>query len=87
MLIRMLTDAMATYPITEKKYFVSEKIEETPEVLVVGFKPEDGTPVALDPGMFRMLSGIDKTTGQRYVARALSIASDPSSANMEFFII
>lgn len=78
---------MATYPITEKKYLVSEKTDETPEVLVVGFKPEDGAPVAFDPGMFMMLSGLDKVTGARYVARALSIASDPSSPNMEFFII
>ena len=37
--------------------------------------------------MFMMLSGIDKVTGERHVARALSIASDPSSPNMEFFVI
>lgn len=78
---------MATYPIVERKYFVSEKIDETPEVLIMGFRPEDGKPNAFDPGMFMMLSGIDKITGERHVARALSIASDPSNPNMEFFVI
>ncbi len=74
-------------PITEKKYFVSEIVDETPEVLIVGMKPEDGKPNNFDPGMFMMISGIDKATGEKHVARALSIASDPSSTNMEFFVI
>lgn len=78
---------MANYPIIERKYFVSEIIDETPEVIVIGFRPEDGGPSPFDPGMFMMISGIDKATGERHVARALSIASDPSSTNMEFFII
>ncbi len=78
---------MAVYPIIEKKYFISEKIDETPEVLVIGLRPEDGKPWPFDPGMFMMVSGLDKVTGQRYVARALSIASDPSSTNMQFFVI
>ncbi len=73
-------------PITEKKYFIDEKIDETPEVIVIRFKPEDGQPNNFDPGMFMMLSGLD-AAGNRYVARALSIASDPSAADMEFFII
>ena len=78
---------MGTYPIVERKYFISEKVDETPEVLIIGMRPEDGKPNSFDPGMFMMISGIDKTTGQRCVARALSIASDPSSADMEFFVI
>ncbi|MCL5115170.1 MAG: FAD-dependent oxidoreductase [Candidatus Marsarchaeota archaeon] len=78
---------MANYPIVERKYFVSEKIDETPEVLIVGFRPEDGKPSAFDPGMFMMISGIDKQTGEKHTARAMSIASDPSSPNMEFFVI
>jgi ferredoxin-NADP reductase len=78
---------MADYPVVERKYFLSEKIDATPEVLIIGFKPEDGQSNAFDPGMFMMLSGLDKNTGQRYVARAFSIASDPGSANMEFFVI
>ena len=78
---------MATYPVVERKYFVSEKKDETPEVIIIGMKPEDGKPNAFDPGMFMMVSGVDKSTGQRYVARALSIASDPSSSDMQFFVI
>ncbi len=78
---------MTTYPVVERKYFVSEKIDETPEVLIVGMKPEDGMPNAFDPGMFMMLSGIDKVTGEKHIARAFSIASNPSSINMEFFVI
>ena len=78
---------MAAYPIVERKYFISEKIDETPEVLIVGMRPEDGKPNAFDPGMFMMVAGIDKVTGEKHVARALSIASDPSSINIEFFVI
>lgn len=78
---------MVNYPVIERKYLISEKIDETPEVLVIGMKPEDGKPNAFDPGMFMMLYGIDKQTGERHVGRAMSIASDPSSINMEFFII
>jgi ferredoxin-NADP reductase len=78
---------MAAYPVVERKYFVSEKVDETPEVLIIGMKPEDGKPNAFDPGMFMMLRGIDKQTGEAHVGRALSIASDPSAVDMEFFII
>jgi ferredoxin-NADP reductase len=78
---------MADYQIVERKYFITEKIDETPEVLIIGMRPEDGKPNAFDPGMFMMLYGIDKQTGERHVGRALSIASDPSSVNMEFFVI
>ncbi len=77
---------MPTNGIIEKKYTISEKIDETPEVLIVRFKPEDGLPVVFDPGMFEMISGVDDT-GKKYVARAFSIASDPLSPEMEFFII
>ncbi len=78
---------MSAYPVIERKYKVSEKVDETPEVLVIGMKPDDGKPNAFDPGMFMMLYGIDKQTGERHVGRALSIASDPSAINMEFFVI
>ena len=78
---------MTDYPVVERKYAISEKIDETQEVLVIGMKPEDRKPNAFDPGMFMMLYGVDKQTGERHVGRALSIASDPSSINMEFFII
>ncbi len=74
-------------PIIEKKYFLAEKIDCTPEVLAIRFRPEDGQLQVFDPGMFMMISGIDKKTGQKCVGRAFSIASDPSAPNMEFFVI
>jgi glycine betaine catabolism B len=48
--------------------------------------PEDGQPCPFDPGMFMMISGLD-AAGQRYTARAFSIASDPSTPGMEFMVI
>ena len=74
-------------PIIEKKYYLAEKIDITPEVLAIRFKPEDGQPQVFDPGMFMMISGLDKITNQKCVGRAFSIASDPSSPMMEFFVI
>ena len=73
-------------PIAEKRYILAEKIDETPEVLIVRFAPEDETPCAFDPGMFMMIFGVD-SDGKRYTGRAFSIASDPSSPMMEFFTI
>ncbi|MDE1874211.1 MAG: hypothetical protein KGI04_03785 [Candidatus Micrarchaeota archaeon] len=78
---------MVNYPVLERRYKVSEKIDETQEVLIIGMQPDDGKPNAFDPGMFMMVSGIDKQTGQSHLARAESIASDPSSVNVEFFVI
>lgn len=78
---------MVTVPAQEKEYVISEKIDETPEVLIVGFRPKDGKPAAFDPGMFMMIYGLDKATGKRFAGRAFSIASEPSSSDMEFFVI
>ena len=36
--------------------------------------------------MFMMIAGID-TEGKKYIARAFSIASDPSTPGMEFMVI
>ncbi len=78
---------MVTYNIVERKYILAEKTDETPEVLIVGFKPDDGMPPSpFDPGMFMMITGVD-AAGKRYTARAFSIASDPSSPEIEFFVI
>ena len=73
-------------PITERKYILKEKIDETPEVLILKMMPEDGQPVRFDPGMFMMIIGIDGE-GNRHVARAFSIASDPSTPGIEFMVI
>ncbi|MDE1871166.1 MAG: hypothetical protein KGI06_02915 [Candidatus Micrarchaeota archaeon] len=77
---------MAEMPITERKYVLREKIDETPEVLMLKMVSEDGKPVYFDPGMFMMITGID-SNGNRYTARAFSIASDPSTPEIEFMII
>jgi Na+-transporting NADH:ubiquinone oxidoreductase subunit F len=77
---------MAAIPITERKYVLAEKKDETPEVLILKFTPEDGQPTFFDPGMFMMITGID-SAGKRYTGRAFSIASDPSSPGMEFMVI
>jgi ferredoxin-NADP reductase len=72
--------------VTERKYELAEKIDETPEVLILKFMPEDGKPTPFEPGMFMMITGIDDT-GKRYTGRAFSIASDPSTPGMEFMVI
>jgi ferredoxin-NADP reductase len=77
---------MDAIPVVERRYVLKEKIDETPDVLVLKFMPEDGKPWAFDPGMFMMISGID-SAGKKYVARAFSIASDPSTPGMEFMVI
>jgi ferredoxin-NADP reductase len=73
-------------PIIERKYILKEKIDETPEVLIIELMPEDGNPAQFDPGMFMMITGID-SSGKRYTARAFSIASDPSAQRIEFMVI
>ncbi len=75
-----------TIPITESKYSLAEKIDATPEVMIVRFKPDNPSQSTFEPGMFMMISGVD-ATGKKYIGRAFSIASDPSAPNMEFFII
>ena len=77
---------MATIPITERKYTLVEKIDETPEVLILKFMPEDNQPTPFDPGMFMMIVGVD-SSGNRYTGRAFSIASDPSVPGMDFMVI
>lgn len=72
--------------ITERKYVLVEKKDETPEVLIIKFMPDDKNAVAFDPGMFMMIIGVD-AEGKKYTARAFSIASDPSNPGMEFMII
>jgi glycine betaine catabolism B len=77
---------MAEMQITEREYILTEKIDETSEVLIIKFMPKDNKPVLFDPGMFMMIAGVDET-GKRYTSRAFSIGSDPSTPGMEFMII
>lgn len=76
----------AAIPIMEKRYSLVEKIDATPEVMIIRLKPDDPGQNTFDPGMFMMISGLD-SAGKKYVGRAFSIASDPSTPNLEFFII
>ncbi len=77
---------MDAISVTERRYVLTEKIDETPEVIILRLKPEGGSPTSFDPGMFMMISGIDGA-GRRYTGKAFSIASDPSSPVMEFMVI
>ena len=71
----------------EKRPFaITEKIDETPEVLIVRFKAQDGRPLSFDPGMFVMTFGID-AAGKEYTGRAFSIASEPEIDTFELFVV
>ncbi|MDE1833477.1 MAG: hypothetical protein KGH58_03605 [Candidatus Micrarchaeota archaeon] len=71
----------------EKRPFaITEKIDETPEVLIVRFKAQDGRPLSFDPGMFVMTFGVD-ATGKEYTGRAFSIASEPEIDTFELFVV
>lgn len=70
----------------EREYTLTEKIDETPEVLIIKMMPKDGNPAKFDPGMFMMIVGMD-AAGKRYTGRAFSIASDPSTPGIEFMVI
>ncbi|MGC8572028.1 MAG: ferredoxin--NADP reductase [Candidatus Micrarchaeia archaeon] len=72
--------------IVEKKYQLYERIDETKDVIIVRFKPEDGKPLNFIPGMFVMIYGVDET-GKLREGRAFSIASDPSSPILEIFAV
>jgi ferredoxin-NADP reductase len=74
-------------PNVDKKFILTEKIDETPEVLIVRFKSADGHMLQFEPGMFVMIYGIDKQTKKIMAARAFSIASIPDSDEVELFII
>lgn len=78
---------VASNPTVDKKFILTEKIDETPEVLIVRFKSADGHRLQFEPGMFIMIYGIDAATKQVMTARAFSIASLPDSDEVELFII
>lgn len=73
-------------PVTERKYILTEKTDETPDVMILKLMPEDGKPCAFEPGMFMMIAGLD-SAGNKHTARAFSIASDPSTPGIEFMVI
>lgn len=77
---------MKQYKIERKTYELVENFSGTPEVQIIRLKPVDGEPMMFDAGMFVMIYGTD-SEGKQYIGRAFSIASDPNSEIMEFFIV
>lgn len=75
------------YAVKKGRYVITECFGETPEVEIVRLKPESAEPMDFDPGMFVMISGIENATQKEVVARAFSVASEPVSSVMEFFVV
>ena len=75
------------YPVSKKIYELTKSESETPEVQLVRLKAVDSSTMNFDAGMFAMISGIDKDTGKLYIGRAFSIASEPNSEEMEFYVV
>ncbi|MCL5102469.1 MAG: hypothetical protein M1544_03890 [Candidatus Marsarchaeota archaeon] len=75
------------YPVSKKIYELTLSQSETPEVQLVRLKAVDGSTMAFDAGMFAMISGIEKDTGKIMVGRAFSIASEPNSEEMEYYVV
>ncbi len=69
--------------INNKEYKVAEIIEESPDVKLYKFRALDNTKLDFDPGMFVMIKYKDQT---QEIARAFSIASEPNSETLDFYI-
>ncbi|MEM3177665.1 MAG: FAD-binding oxidoreductase [Candidatus Micrarchaeaceae archaeon] len=76
---------MPTPIINQKPYVITEIIDATPDVKVFKFKAQDGSTIDFDPGMFMMLTYVDKNTNEK-ITRAFSIASAPNSETIDFYI-
>lgn len=74
-------------PVPDKKFVLTERIDETPEVEIVRFKSPDGHRLDFESGMFVMIYGMDKATGKPALSRAFSIASSPRSEVLELFVV
>ncbi|HVC58242.1 MAG TPA: FAD-binding oxidoreductase [Candidatus Acidoferrales bacterium] len=73
--------------VEKRPFAVTEKIDETPEVLLIRFKAQDSKPLSFDPGMFVMTFGIDTATNKEFTGRAFSIASEPEIDTFELFVV
>ncbi len=69
----------------QKPYVLKGIVKETPDVWVFSFAAQDGSTMSFDPGMFVMLTYVDKVTNER-ITRAFSIASAPNAETLDFFI-
>lgn len=73
------------YMILNKPYVLSDIKKTTTDVTTFTFTSQDGAPIDFIPGMFAMLTYVDKTTGAK-ISRAFSMANMPSSNQFQFFI-
>ncbi|MDE1856670.1 MAG: hypothetical protein KGH98_01145 [Candidatus Micrarchaeota archaeon] len=71
----------------QRIFTITELKDETPEVLLVRLRAQDGAKYTFDPGMFIMISGLEQQTGKTYIARAFSIASEPELSEVELFVV
>ncbi|MEM0094800.1 MAG: FAD-binding oxidoreductase [Candidatus Micrarchaeaceae archaeon] len=71
--------------INQKPYVIVDIIDATPDVKVFKFKAQDNSTISFDPGMFLMLTYVDKNTNEK-ITRAFSIASAPNSETVDFYI-
>ncbi len=71
--------------INQKPYVINDIIRATPDVTVFKFKAEDNTTLNFDPGMFVMLTYVDKSNNEK-ITRAFSIASEPNGQTVDFYI-
>ncbi len=69
--------------IKDKEYTLIEIIKETPDVNLYKFKANDNTKLNFDPGMFVMIKYKDN---EQEISRAFSIASEPNSETLDFYI-
>lgn len=71
--------------VDQKPYVLKSIVKETPDVWIFSFAAQDGSTLSFDPGMFVMLTYVDKATNER-ITRAFSIASAPNAETLDFFI-
>lgn len=71
--------------ILNKPYTLTAIDKTTKDVTTFTFKAQDGSSIDFSPGMFAMLTYVDKGTGQK-ISRAFSIANSPPSQELKFFI-
>ncbi len=69
--------------IKNKEYELIEIVKETPDVNLYKFRPIDNMKLNFDPGMFVMIKYKDDV---QEISRAFSIASEPNSETLDFYI-
>ncbi|EQD39626.1 oxidoreductase FAD/NAD(P)-binding domain protein [mine drainage metagenome] len=80
-----MTESPHKISVNQKPYVLTEILKDTPDVSVFRYKAQDMSTLSFDPGMFVMLTYIDKSTNEK-ITRAFSVASAPNSDTVDFFI-